>query len=751
MYDSNSILSAMYRGTTTIQNFCWDAMRTVPLYYLVSQQDIDYIRKLILSPRYSGNNRLKTEKIDELMHFRGFTKFAGGTNRLVYTHPMAPNAVFKVAIDSVGINDNPAEYRNQYYLKPYCCKVFECSPCGTIASFEKVDRITNYDEFISIADDYFYILSRVIIGKYVMDDIGVDYFMNVGIRVGCHPVILDFPYLFELDGRKLECNTVLDNGSICHGEIDYDHGFNKLICKKCGTTYKARDLAKPPKDSHILIRDEGGCKMSLRIYRNGLLINDISSSNTEPFVSKNNSNIKHVNNSDDVVVRINNGNKPNSVDEACKMPSNECSNPKAKTRILKITLEESTGVVDTCSNDSCDIDVKIVRGDNCADESTPTQPIINNSSRVSVDDSRSPISKRLEEVSNNKSPTSNIQTETSGEDVNVTTSTDVQNEESVPNYDDDVDEESATDDNDYSDADDDLKKIIDEHPSLKETIFKVRFIGTTIKRDGLSDRKCIAKHLEYFNIEPNPGDIIGVVRGEDDESVFHYLFTDHWECLDVEPERDENWNLIYDPNKSEDVESDGENNKNLIEAISFGDPSEKVNATPYDVIKQMGYEGTKEDFINDLNGLCKASSRDDENEDFESDDEGEYVFKFVDKLPDDYELDVYYFVKKNSDTDASVYEGVTDPSQIDMSLFDVFIFINNEEETNGKTFMYKVSFNTEEKMWCLEEEYKQDSDGKFIKTDENFNEESADDSSDEEDKDIEELKNSSRKKDLDNM
>ena len=67
------------------------------------------------------------EKIDEIMHFRGFSRFAGGTNRLVYTHPMAPNAVFKVAIDSVGIHDNPAEFKNQHFLKPYCCKA-EQSP-----------------------------------------------------------------------------------------------------------------------------------------------------------------------------------------------------------------------------------------------------------------------------------------------------------------------------------------------------------------------------------------------------------------------------------------------------------------------------------------------------------------------------------------------------------------------------------------------------------------------------------------------
>lgn len=252
-----NLISVMYGGTTDLNSFKWDQMTTVPILSLMTTQDIDYIRKLILSPKYSGDTKYKLDKINDVMHFRGFTKFAGGTNRVVYIHPAAPNAVFKIAIDSIGIGDNPAEYRNQAILKPYCCKVFECSPCGTIASFERVYRITTFKEFYEIADDYFYILSRKILGKYIMEDIGINYFMNVGIRIGCHPVILDFPYLYELDGKKLQCQNQLDDGTICGGEIDYDDGFNKLICKKCGRIYRAKDLRKDPDKSRIVVIGSG--------------------------------------------------------------------------------------------------------------------------------------------------------------------------------------------------------------------------------------------------------------------------------------------------------------------------------------------------------------------------------------------------------------------------------------------------------------------------------------------------------------
>ena len=241
------------------------------------------------------------------MHFRGFTKFAGGTNRVVYIHPAAPNAVFKIAIDSIGIGDNPAEYRNQAILKPYCCKVFECSPCGTIASFERVYRITTFKEFYEIADDYFYILSRKILGKYIMEDIGINYFMNVGIRIGCHPVILDFPYLYELDGKKLQCQNQLDDGTICGGEIDYDDGFNKLICKKCGRIYRAKDLRKDPDKSRIVVIGAGEKEYTdmrnvitagnrvIRVFEDGICVYNADKANGMSYEQY----MEHMNNTED--------------------------------------------------------------------------------------------------------------------------------------------------------------------------------------------------------------------------------------------------------------------------------------------------------------------------------------------------------------------------------------------------------------------------------------------------------------------
>ena len=35
-----------------------------------------------------------------------------------------------------------------------------------------------------------------------MADIGTNFFMNWGIRPGFGPVLLDYPYVYELDGNK---------------------------------------------------------------------------------------------------------------------------------------------------------------------------------------------------------------------------------------------------------------------------------------------------------------------------------------------------------------------------------------------------------------------------------------------------------------------------------------------------------------------------------------------------------------------
>ena len=164
------------------------------------------------------------------------------------------------------MQDNPLEYENQFLLKPYVTKMFYTSPCGTVGFCERVLPVKNRAEFKEIADDVFEILINKILGKYVVEDVGTKFFMNWGIRYNHGPVLLDYPYIYKLDGAKLYCSKKdLITGIPCNGEIDYDEGFNSLICTKCGKRYLATDLRDNSVDNKIIIK--GGNHMKIAIKK----------------------------------------------------------------------------------------------------------------------------------------------------------------------------------------------------------------------------------------------------------------------------------------------------------------------------------------------------------------------------------------------------------------------------------------------------------------------------------------------------
>lgn len=269
---------------SSIEEFNFDMLTAPPLSMLLTQSDIDRLYYIATSVKYSGNPKKKYEAIDAIMNPRGFIKLSAGTNRVVYRHLESNDFVVKVAADDVGIGDNPREFKNQFIFKPFVTKVFEVSPCGTVGVFERVKPIRSREEFLSIADDIYDVINEWFIGKYIMADIGTKFFMNWGIRhynsfregsVAFGPVLLDFPYVYELDGNKLFCSAVDYNSSNgrCGGVIDYDDGFNYLICSKCGVKYRVRELAKNIEEQKIVYNKTGrSSKMKIGHYKNGQVI-----------------------------------------------------------------------------------------------------------------------------------------------------------------------------------------------------------------------------------------------------------------------------------------------------------------------------------------------------------------------------------------------------------------------------------------------------------------------------------------------
>lgn len=250
----------------SIFEFEYDNLTAPPILALFTPMDIQELIRIATSVRYAGNMHKKYELIDNVMRRRGFVRAHCGTNRVVYNYLESKAFIAKVALDKVGMTDSPREYINQAYFAPFCCKIFEVDPSGVIAFVERVNPISSIDEFLSVADDIFNMMVTKIIGKYVVDDLGTRSFMNFGIREdasGCAfgPVIIDFPYVYELDGAKLKCNKPILNPFTgmeepCGGDIDYKAGFNGLICTKCGREYKAMDLAKETPDIKFEFNDK---------------------------------------------------------------------------------------------------------------------------------------------------------------------------------------------------------------------------------------------------------------------------------------------------------------------------------------------------------------------------------------------------------------------------------------------------------------------------------------------------------------
>lgn len=249
------LINILYSANRTPLEFKFQSLTAPPLLSLISAYDIKNLNDIARDPRLSSKLTKKLEYIKGILEPRGFVKFHSGTNRVVYRFYEDQSFLIKIAFDKVALTDNPMEYNNQFLLAPFVTKVFEVSPCGTVGLFERVEPITSRQEFISIADDVFDLLNDKFIGKYVLEDIGSEYFMNWGIRLGFGPVLLDFPYCYELDGNKLYCNKVdAQTGMLCGGSIDYDNGFNNLICTKCGLMVFAKTLKKDIETKNIIVK-----------------------------------------------------------------------------------------------------------------------------------------------------------------------------------------------------------------------------------------------------------------------------------------------------------------------------------------------------------------------------------------------------------------------------------------------------------------------------------------------------------------
>lgn len=273
----DEVLRMMLSKNITPAEFEFDKLSAPPIQYFLSPDDLNRLIYLANSPRLSAKIDYKYEEIDKIMKARGFRKLGAGTNRVVYRYLENNTICLKIAVDHIGASDNPREFINQEYLKPFVSKVFSVDPTGTVAVCERVHGIQNREEFSQYAPGIFDLIYKWFTGKYVVNDIGSKFFMNWGIRYSTGiPVLLDYPYFYELDIRKAKCMSILDDGTICCGDIDYDDGYNILQCTKCGRKYRALELAKDVESGAVKIIGKGDqYRMKIKLLRNGELHKEI--------------------------------------------------------------------------------------------------------------------------------------------------------------------------------------------------------------------------------------------------------------------------------------------------------------------------------------------------------------------------------------------------------------------------------------------------------------------------------------------
>lgn len=184
------LLTAKIREAQTLPDNFFDYIIGPPISMFFNQHELEWIKHIILN----NTNDIKLKMVNSIMKSKGFVRLSGGTNRIVYRHLEDNSFVFKVAIDRVGLKDNLLEFKNQHFLKPYVCKIFDTTPDGLMASIERVYPITSKEEFTAVQEEIFYLIATKLIGRTVADDIGKAFFRNYGellplqeVTFGVHP------------------------------------------------------------------------------------------------------------------------------------------------------------------------------------------------------------------------------------------------------------------------------------------------------------------------------------------------------------------------------------------------------------------------------------------------------------------------------------------------------------------------------------------------------------------------------------
>lgn len=246
-------------GEIAFPEFDYGGLTRPPIHSYLPFNVINQIKNLVHDPKLMARPSQKYKLMNDILRPIGFRHLASGTNRRTFYSIFDEGIVLKIALDSVGEEANLREYQTQYFIQPFCAKTFDVLPDGLIALSERVEPMKEEDYKNTWSSDIFDFIFQILNRGYIMEDVGGNFFKNWGVRFGFGPVILDYPYIYEIDWHKLKCSKKdpITNDK-CLGDLDYDYsrGMSEIICTKCGARYSAKYLAKLVNVSEINKRRE---------------------------------------------------------------------------------------------------------------------------------------------------------------------------------------------------------------------------------------------------------------------------------------------------------------------------------------------------------------------------------------------------------------------------------------------------------------------------------------------------------------
>ena len=222
----------------------WINIQRPPIGNYIPQQIIYELFQLVTDPKWMNQTARKKKEARRILGQCGLYQIGSGTNRMCFGCEYDPGIAFKLGLDRVGRSDNVAESYNQYFLNGFGAKIIHVLPDGLLAMCERVETMKQ-SVFAEYADTIYRLITYWAVCKNILiEDIGLNFFKNWGVRLGFGPVLLDYPYIFKVDPFKLVCKRRDPyTQEECMGHIEYDLGLNQIVCDKCGVRYGISDIA----------------------------------------------------------------------------------------------------------------------------------------------------------------------------------------------------------------------------------------------------------------------------------------------------------------------------------------------------------------------------------------------------------------------------------------------------------------------------------------------------------------------------